>query len=1093
MLWRKGYLFRALGLLLAVVLVLGMVLPAAAAPGTLNRQVRATAGAVKGYVPGEVIVKFKNEAVKSKSFAAAAADFAAAQGTLGLKMGRTLPHGAALFKTAADVSQAVAELNKDPRVEYAQPNFIYSCCVVNDPLVSWGIADAVYGVQAETAWQYTCGNPNVVVAVLDSGVDYNHPDLQGQVIKGYDFVNNDSDPMDDNGHGTHVAGIIAAALDGKGVAGIAPGVKIMAVKVLDAGGSGTTASIVNGINYAAQHGAKVVNMSFGSYEFDRLEYDAIKTHTEILFVAAAGNGGPDGVGDDNDITPVYPANYCKENMVGGATYPALPNIVSVAALADPEGPNAGGLASFSNYGINSVGLAAPGEKISSTVPAPPADGGVALAVYDAVYGYRVMYWGFGAEDLATADAVYDSIVRTVYGFWGITPAETQTKPLLLVDDDQDGTYGTSPNQLTLPDVSSYYRNALSTASYGYTLYTVPNGADGPAVAASVYSGVVWFMGYSDDSLPGSSDINDPPNLTTADQANLIAYLQAGGRLFLSGRDAGLRIEDTPFYRDYLGAQFVTEWEGPSVMKGVYEPYTDVMYPLAPDRLCIDILKPARTGANAVLSFNPYEAWSGTSMAVPFVAGAAGLAFSLRGDLPPAEVIGILKDRVTRLPALAGKVTSGGTLNAAGALAYVKSLPLPGAGGGGGGAGGGGGGGGAPPKEEAQPGVVEITTTGKKQTVSVLDGRVTLDIPAGALPEGAKVTVELVAETPESVPAGAVAASQVISVEAAAPPIRPVTLSIRFDPARLGNLDPRALRVFRQGDNGAWEPVGGRLDRVANAVAVDLDHFSNYAVFAVRKNFADVVGHWAQKDIELLAARGVIEGTAPGVFAPERPVTRAEMAALLVKLKGLGPVAPTAPAFRDVSPGAWYYGAVETAVKAGLIKGYGDGTFRPDATLTREQLAVMVANMPGKTAAAVTAPPFADADQVSPWARDAVASVYARGLMHGVSAERFAPQAEVTRAQAAAIMARLAEEIGLFEVTTAVTGKLVLSTLEKPHWELQADGGTYVLLPDPADAATAALLRAYQGRQVTVTGYLFPGPNIYMRGPLLRVLEVILAE
>ncbi|HAG07725.1 MAG TPA: hypothetical protein DCL13_06070 [Peptococcaceae bacterium] len=84
-------------------------------------------------------------------------------------------------------------------------------------------------------------------------------------------------------------------------------------------------------------------------------------------------------------------------------------------------------------------------------------------------------------------------------------------------------------------------------------------------------------------------------------------------------------------------------------------------------------------------------------------------------------------------------------------------------------------------------------------------------------------------------------------------------------------------------------------------------------------------------------------------------------------------------------------------------------------------------------------------------------------------------------------------MGLFEVTTTVTGKLVWSTVEKPHWELQADGETYILLPDPADRATAALLRAHEGRRVTVTGYILTGPNIYMRGPLLRVLAVTLAE
>ncbi|KUK41326.1 MAG: Peptidase S8 and S53 subtilisin kexin sedolisin, partial [Clostridia bacterium 62_21] len=658
----------AILVVLAIIQVLCVPGGAAGAPPQ-GRAVPKHLGAERtpAFVPGEVIVKFKDEEVKGKSCAAAAVDFAAAHAALGLAPARTLPHGAVLFKTAADVPQAVAELKRDPRVEYAQPNFVFRAALPNDPLLGmqWGLTDAVYGVGAEQAWQYTQGSPGVVVAVLDSGVDYNHPDLAGRVAKGYDFVNSDGDPMDDNGHGTHVAGIIAAVTNNdEGIAGIAPGVKIMAVKVLDAAGVGTTSTIVSGIDYAAQHGARVVNMSFGSYEFDRLQYDAIKAHPEILFVAAAGNGGPDGVGDDNDKTPVYPANYCKENLVDGTTYPALPNIVSVAALAESRS-NPGFLAGFSNYGASSVGLAAPGENIMSTVPAPPADGGVALAVYDAVYGYRVMFWGFGAEDLATPEAVYDSIVRTVYGFLGITPAETQTKPLLLVDDDQSGTYGTPPDDFTLLDVSSYYCNALSIAGYVYTLYTVRNGDNGPAVDATVYSGVVWFTGHAWCSDPGTGKL---PNLTLSDRDRLAQYLKAGGRLFLSGADAGWLIDYTDFYTEYLRARLVNEWQGPSVLEGVYEPFTESTYRLSPfnvlDPRWIDILAPNGDGARTVLSYLPYEAWSGTSMAAPFVSGAAALALSLRGDLPPAQVIGILKDQVTPLPALAAKVASGGTLNAA---------------------------------------------------------------------------------------------------------------------------------------------------------------------------------------------------------------------------------------------------------------------------------------------------------------------------------------------------------------------------------------------------------------------------------------------
>jgi hypothetical protein len=407
------------------------------------------------------------------------------------------------------------------------------------------------------------------------------------------------------------------------------------------------------------------------------------------------------------------------------------------------------------------------------------------------------------------------------------------------------------------------------------------------------------------------------------------------------------------------------------------------------------------------------------------------------------------------------------------------------------AGGGGGGGGAPaPPAPPEPpaGTAEAVATGGAQSVSLLDGQVTLDLPAGALPEGAKVTVTLAADTPENLPAGAKAVSAVFSFESSAPLAEPVRVSIRYEADKLGGLDPRALMVFRENPDGTWQRVGGKLDRAAQAIVVELDGFSNYTVLGTPKTFGDIKGHWAQADIELLAARGLVQGRAAGKFAPGAPVTRAEMAALLVRLTGAKEVTPAQPTFTDVAPGAWYYSAIETAVRAGLFKGYTDGSFQPDATLTREQLAALAVRLTG-AATGTTQLPFADRADIAPWAEEAVAAAYAQGLLRGVSDTEFAPQMSVTRAQAAALMVRLAERMGLFEVTTTVTGTLVWNTLSGGFWELVAGQETYVLLPDPRRKATAAQLKQFENQEITVTGYLQTGPNIYMRGPLLRILSV----
>ena len=189
--------------------------------------------------------------------------------------------------------------------------------------------------------------------MIDSGVDASHPDLVPNLLPGHDYVQGDEDPADENGHGTHVAGTIAAERgNGLGVAGIADNAaKVLPIRVLDGAGSGRVSDVIQAYAYAFQHGAQVVNLSLGSTTSSRAEHDAIAAFPTMLFVAAAGNGGADGVGDNNDLVATYPCAY------------ALPNVICVAAS-----DNRDQLASFSNYGATSVDLAAPGVSIASTWP-----------------------------------------------------------------------------------------------------------------------------------------------------------------------------------------------------------------------------------------------------------------------------------------------------------------------------------------------------------------------------------------------------------------------------------------------------------------------------------------------------------------------------------------------------------------------------------------------------------------------------------------------------------------------------------------------------------------------------------------------------
>jgi subtilisin family serine protease len=268
----------------------------------------------------------------------------------------------------------------------------------SDPLFSkqWGMS----AVDAAGAWKKTPGGKEIVVAVTDTGVDYNHQDLIANMwrnpkevagdgidndnngyiddIVGWDFASNDDKPYDltlslmdivlqggNPGHGTHVAGCIGAALNNKlGIVGLAPNVKLMALRFISESGQGGTAEAISAIDYAANNGANVINASWGGesdgeQEEDGLLKEAIERAGKkgVLFLAAAGNGransqgGASGFDIDNDPKPVYPAAY------------PLENVFTVAAI-DAEN----NLATFSNWGQKSVKIAAPGVKILSSVP-----------------------------------------------------------------------------------------------------------------------------------------------------------------------------------------------------------------------------------------------------------------------------------------------------------------------------------------------------------------------------------------------------------------------------------------------------------------------------------------------------------------------------------------------------------------------------------------------------------------------------------------------------------------------------------------------------------------------------------------------------
>lgn len=235
------------------------------------------------------------------------------------------------------------------------------------------------------------------------------------------------------------------------------------------------------------------------------------------------------------------------------------------------------------------------------------------------------------------------------------------------------------------------------------------------------------------------------------------------------------------------------------------------------------------------------------------------------------------------------------------------------------------------------------------------------------------------------------------------------------------IDEWKLNFYRQ-VGGSLQPRLTWVDSKANTATAWLHGFSRYALMAYTKSFGDIVGHWSQADVELMACKHIIKGVTDVSFEPDRNITRAEFATLLQRTLGLRETNEE-PIFTDVKADDWYYGAVQAAARAGLVKGYPEGDFRPNVNITRQEMAVMVARALENLSGELTITPaavnrilerFEDKAEIGNWAREAVAVAVERDIIKGRTERTFVPQANATRAESAAMLKRTAVSAGLLK-------------------------------------------------------------------------------
>jgi hypothetical protein len=432
--------------------------PMAAAPTGTDPAAGQTVPAEQA-IPGQILIKYK-KMPDNRNFGARTVS--KIPGTSYKKLS---------YSPNMDVSEKIEQLENDAAVAYAEPVYRISASpiamesVYNNPsdpgyMRTWG--QQVTGLVKAREYTTADQNSRVRVAVIDTGVDLDHPDLVGHLLAGKNFVTADlarnptAPPQDLNGHGTHIAGIIAAqARDAGGFTGIAPGTSILPLKILDENGNGDTAGLVAGIEYAAQQGVDFINFSLGSYFDSRAVHDAVSSATAqgILIFAAAGNDSNHWTGAEAGQLNA-PGNETGRSF-GLANYPAAyPEVVSVGAVEQlTDGTLT--IADFSNIG--KVDIAAPGVNIYSTYPEDPA---VPTDGYEMLHGTSqatAFAAGFAALLKARNPALSGGEIRQIM--------EDTASALPLSDlSYMNNPYGAEPT-----GAAEYFGNGLISGEFGYTL------------------------------------------------------------------------------------------------------------------------------------------------------------------------------------------------------------------------------------------------------------------------------------------------------------------------------------------------------------------------------------------------------------------------------------------------------------------------------------------------------------------------------------------------------------------------------------------------------------------------------------------------
>lgn len=408
----------------------------------------------------------------------------------------------------------------------------------------------------------------------------------------------------------------------------------------------------------------------------------------------------------------------------------------------------------------------------------------------------------------------------------------------------------------------------------------------------------------------------------------------------------------------------------------------------------------------------------------------------------------------------------------------------------------------PPVTDLLNSISQMVSVTNGARLNSKDDAAVVTIPANAVSADGTLKISLGGSNVPS-PGSLAAGSQVYEIELENTTLNgQATISIKYDPERFRNIAPEQIGIYYwEESRSRWVYMGGVVDSENHRVTVTVKHFSLYAVMADSSIpvFKDTNTHWAYPEIVHLAGLRITGGYPDGTFRPDEKITRAEFAKLLVEAMGWHP-GEGKVGFADAADlPAWASGYIATAADKGVIKGYADSTFRAEQLINRAEMAAMVirAMNVGKSYQEETiGSNFADNKSIPSWAQNAVNLAANTGILKGLPGNIFGPLQNATRAETAVILIRMLDNPELTAApeqtqNISASGVVAVSEISGLHYELRSCASSqtaeYVLIPN--SEVLAERLKTLLGQAVTVTGSLYEGADIYMRGPLLKVTGI----